>query len=257
MTISVAAEPLMAALLASLRIVAWLLLVPPFSGRSVPARAKVVLALGLSLAVAPSVPAGGLPTGAVALFTVALTQVAVGLALGFVSLLVLGVIQAAGSLIDIFGGFAIVQAFDPSSNQMNTVFGRFHQVLATTLLFVTGGHLVVMGGLLKTFDVLPLGETPSTRGTPSMVIEAFSTFFVTAVQIALPMIAVLFVTDLGLALLTKVNQQMNVMNVMFPAKIGLTLLLVGLSFPMLPDALSRLVEMVNEAAAALVDGGER
>ena len=63
-------------------------------------------------------------------------------------------------------------------------------------------------------------------------------FFVTAVQIALPMIAVLFLADLGLALLTKVAPQLNAINVMFPAKIGLTLLLLGLSFPVLPAGAS-------------------
>ena len=40
----------------------------------------------------------------------------------------------------------------------NTVFGKFHQMLATVLLFVSGGHLMVIGGLLKTFDFLPLGH---------------------------------------------------------------------------------------------------
>lgn len=256
MTISVAAEPLLAALLASLRVIAWLYLVPPFSGRSVPAPAKVVLALGLSFAVAPSVAGAGMPTEVVGLLVVALTQVAIGLALGFVSQLILGVIGAAGSLIDVFGGFALAQAFDPSSMSVNTVFGRFHQMLAGVLLFGSGGHLVVIGGLLKTFDVLPLGESPKTQGASSLLIEAFSTFFLTALQIALPMIAVLFVADLGLALLTKVAPQMNALNVMFPAKIGLTLLLVGLSFPLLPEAIGRLVELVNEAAATLVGGRE-
>ena len=50
------------------------------------------------------------------------------------------------------------------------------------------------------------------------------------------MIAVLFLADLGLALLTKVAPQLNAINVMFPAKIGLTLLLVG---PLLPGAARR------------------
>ena len=40
---------------------------------------------------------------------------------------------------------------------MTTVFGQFYQLLATVLLFVTDGHLIVLGGLLNTFDVLPLG----------------------------------------------------------------------------------------------------
>ena len=88
-----------------------------------------------------------------------------------------------------------------------------------------------------------------------MLMTAFKMFFITAVQIALPMIAVLFLADLGLALLTKVAPQLNAINVMFPAKIGLTLLLLGLSFPVLPQAMSRLVELAQQAMAALAGAG--
>ena len=95
MTISLAAEPVLAYLLASLRIVAWLFLVPPFSGRTVPTTAKVVLSVGLAFAIAPSVADKGVPTGSAALVVVALTQVSVGLALGFATQLILGAIAAA------------------------------------------------------------------------------------------------------------------------------------------------------------------
>ena len=47
MTVTVAGQPLLALLLASVRIVAWLAIVPPFSTRTVPAAAKVVLGLAL------------------------------------------------------------------------------------------------------------------------------------------------------------------------------------------------------------------
>ena len=261
MTLSLAAEPAIGYLLASLRIVTWLYLVPPFAGRSMPSSAKVVLSIGLSLGIAPSVIAAGVPTGSVQLVVVALTQVVVGALLGFVAQLLLGVIAAAGSLVDLFGGFALAAAYDPLAMSVNTIFGKFHQVLATMLLFATGGHLLVIGGLLKTFEVLPLGETPTFDGSPTLLITAFSVFFMTAVQIALPMIAVLFLADLGLALLTKVAPQMNALNFMLPAKIGLVLLLIGLSFPMLPEVTDRLVELVNESAAAIAgasgpgDGG--
>lgn len=255
MTISLAAEPVIAYLLASLRIVAWLFVVPPFASRGVPAAAKVVLSIGLAFAIAPSVLRQGVPTATAELLVVALTQVVVGLGIGFVTMMVLGAIAAAGTLVDVFGGFALAQGFDPLNMQMNTVFGKFHQLLATVLLFVTGGHLIVIGGLLKTFEVLPLGESPDFDGAPDLLVTAFTMFVVTSVQIALPMIAVLFIADLGLALLTKVAPQMNALNVMFPAKIGLVLLLIGLSFPALPGATERLVEMANEATAALVGGG--
>jgi flagellar biosynthesis protein FliR len=47
---------------------------------------------------------------------------------------------------------------------------------------------------------------------------------------------------------------MNALSVMLPAKIGLVLLLIGLSFPMLPEVTHRLVELVNESAAAIAAG---
>jgi flagellar biosynthetic protein FliR len=62
---------------------------------------------------------------------------------------------------------------------------------------------------------------------------------------------VLFLSDLGLALLTKVAPQLNAFNVMFPVKVGMTLLLVGLSFPVLPDAVDRLVDLATQAMSTL------
>jgi flagellar biosynthetic protein FliR len=253
MTLTVAGAPLVAYLLASIRILSWLAVVPPFSGRSVPTMAKVVLALGLAFAVVPT--ADGIPLDTVGLLLNVGTQVLVGLAMGFVTQLMLAAISTAGSLIDVFGGFSLAQGFDPLSMNQNTVFGKLHQMLATVLLFVSGGHLLVIGGLLRTFHFLPLGTTPDWSGAPDLLIKAFSLFFVTAVQIALPMIAVLFLADLGLALLTKVAPQLNAINVMFPAKIGLTLLLIGLSLPVLPQALSRLVELATQAMSTLSGAG--
>src|SRR6476646_3773880 len=249
MTLTVAGAPLVAYLLASLRIVAWLALVPPFSGRSVPVMAKVVLSLGLAFAAVPG--ASAIPLGTADLLLNAVTQVFVGAAMGFVTQLLLAAVAAAGSLIDVFGGFALAQGFDPLSMNQTTVFGTFHQLIATALLFVSGGYLLVIGGLLRTFEFLPLGTTPDWGGTPDVLLTAFRLFFVTAVQIALPMIAVLFLADLGLALLTKVAPQLNAINVMFPAKIGLTLLLLGLSLPVLPEAVSRLVDLATQAMARM------
>jgi flagellar biosynthetic protein FliR len=255
MTLTVAGEPLLAYLLASLRIVAWLALVPPFAGRAVPTTVKVVLSLGLAFAVAPSLAGSGIPTDTGGLLLTSLTQVVVGAAMGFVTYMLFAAIATAGSLVDMFGGFQLAQGFDPLAMNMNTVFGKFHQMLATMLLFATGGHLLVLGGLLKSFSVLPVGELPDLTGAPDVMLTAFDMFFVTAVQMALPLVAVLFVADLGLALLTKVAPHLNAINVMFPAKIGLTLLLLGLSFPVLPEALSRLVDLANQAMSALVGGG--
>lgn len=254
MTITVAGEPLIAYLLASVRIVAWLAIVPPFSSRAVPAMAKVVLSLGLALAVAPGMT-GDIPIGFWELAVNIVTQVLIGAGMGFVTYLLFQAIATAGSLIDLFGGFALAQGFDPLGLTMNTVFGKFHQMLATMLLFATGAHLLIIGGLLSTFRFLPVGTSPKVNEPTEILVTAMGMLFTTAVQIALPMIAVLFIADLGLALLTKVAPQLNAINVMFPAKIGLTLLLLGLSFPVLPKATERIVDLAMQAMAAISGAG--
>lgn len=253
MTLTISGEPLIALLLASVRIVAWLTIVPPFSGRAVPSTVKVVIGLGLAFAVVPD--AQGIPLDTVGLFLNILTQVLIGVSMGFVTQLLLAAIAAAGSLIDVFGGFSMAQAFDPLSMNSTTVFGKFHSALATVLLFATGGHLLVIGGLLKTFQFVPLGTTPDWSGFDEVLLTAFKLFFTTAVQIALPLIAVLFIADIGLALLTKVAPQLNALNVMFPVKIGLTLLIVGLSFPVLPGVLDHLVDLSTQAMSTMSGAG--
>jgi flagellar biosynthetic protein FliR len=245
----------MAYLLASVRIVAWLAVVPPFSSRSVPAMAKVVLALGLSFVVAPALAQDRLPASTPELLLVVLTQVVVGLGMGFVTMLLFAAVSTAGALVDVFGGFALAAAFDPLSMNQNTVFGAWHQWLATALLLVSGGHLVVIGGLLKTFSFLPLSGVPDLAGWQPVLVTAFGMFFTVAVQIALPLIAVLFLADLALALLTKVAPQLSAINIMYPAKIGMTLLLVGLSFPVLPQAVHRLVDYSLQAMSTMSGGG--
>jgi flagellar biosynthetic protein FliR len=254
MTITIAGEPLIAYLLASVRIVAWLAIVPPFSSRAVPAMAKVVLGLGLAFAVTPGL-SGDVPISFWALLVNVVTQVLVGAGMGFVTYLLFQAVATAGSLVDLFGGFALAQGFDPLGMTMNTVFGKFHQMLATMLLFATGAHLLVVGGLLRTFHFLPVGTSPDVDRPTDILVTAMGMFFTTAVQIALPMIAVLFIADLGLALLTKVAPQLNAINVMFPAKIGMTLLLVGLSFPVLPEAVERLADLANQAMSAISGAG--
>jgi flagellar biosynthetic protein FliR len=249
--LSLEGAPLVAYLLASLRLVAWLMIVPPFSTRAVPVLAKTLLALGLALAVAPALAGAAAPADAGMLMVVALQEVLIGATLGFVTFMLFAAVQAAGDLIDVFGGFSLAAAFDPLSQTFNSIHGKLFSMLATMLLFASDLHLLVIGGLLRTFEAMPVGTMWEPTEATQVVGTAFSVFFTCAVQIALPLIAVLFLADLGLALLTRVAPQLNAIGIMFPAKIGLTLMVVGMSFAVLPDTLTRLLEVISEAMAAL------
>jgi flagellar biosynthetic protein FliR len=195
------------------------------------------------------------PADAVALASSALQEALIGASLGFVMFLVFSAVQAAGDLVDVFGGFSLAAAFDPLNQNMNSVHGKLFSMLATMLLFSSGAYLLVVGGVLRSFEQMPVGTAWHPAGPAQVATTAFGMFFSAAVQIALPLVAVLFLADLGLALLTRVAPQLNAIGIMFPAKIGLTLLMVGMSFAVLPDAMRRLLEMMSQATGALLGSG--
>ncbi len=195
---------------------------------------------------------GAVPEDTAALLGVVLQEALIGASMGFVTFLVFSAIQAAGDLIDVFGGFSLAAAYDPLSQNMNSVHGKLFSMLGVMLLFASNAHLLVIGGLLRSFEKMPVGTAWHPSSVTEVISVAFSMFFAAAVQIALPLIGVLFLADLGLALLTRVAPQLNAIGIMFPAKIGLTLMTVGLSFAVLPDTMMRLLETLSQAMAAMV-----
>src|SRR5436305_1380296 len=90
----------------------------------------LVLRLASGLFVAPKLAATPVSLSTGSFLAAVLLQVAVGLTLGFVALILFSAIQAAGQLIDLSGGLSLAQAFDPFSNVQSSVFGRFYQILA-------------------------------------------------------------------------------------------------------------------------------
>ena len=153
-------------------------------------------------------------------------QVFAGLALGFVAVLVFSVFQSAGSLIDLFSGLTIAQVYDPLSGSASGSFGRFYQLLATTLLFAIDGHLLLVRGFLTSFDAAPLTEI-STGAGAEVLTRGIGLFFLAAIEIAAPLLAALFLTEVALGLLSRAAPQMNVFVLGIPLKILLTFTLAA------------------------------
>lgn len=249
MTITADYDLLVGFMLALVRASAWLVLVPPFGTRAIPVQVKIGLAAGLSLPVASKLAADAPAPEVVPLVGAIVLQVGIGVALGFLVYLFFAAVQAAGELIDVFGGFTVAPAYDPLSNAQSSTFGRFYQLLATTLLFAVDGHLLLVRGFLTSFDAV--SANPTLDDFSEGFIDAFGTFFLAAIEIAAPLLGVLFLSEVALGLLSKAAPQMNVFLVGFPVKIILTLALVGLALPLMPGAVSSLIEGAIKAGSGL------
>ena len=245
---------LIAIFLGSARAGAWLMLCPPFNSRLIPAQAKVLLSIGIALPMVPfltpAVPS--LETSAIIFAT--LMQVFVGAALGFVTYLLYAAVQAAGDLIDVFGGFTLASAYDPLSQNQSSIFGRFYNLVAATLLFATDGHQLVLRGFMQSYETLPLDASFSLETFNNLLVRGVGEMFVSALQIAGPLIAVLFLTDVAFGLLNRVAPALNAFQLGFPAKIMLVLVLSGTAITILPGVLSDIVDRAVSAVVQLSGG---
>lgn len=245
---------LLAFLLALVRASAWTAVAPPFNSRIIPIRVKTGVSAALAIACVPHLPADRIPTDLGPFLAAVLAQILIGLSLGFLTQLLFGAVQTAGALIDVLGGFSISQALDPLLNMQNSVMGRFYEILATTLLFVIGGHLLLIHGFVLSFDALPLSAPPMNH-IAAMIVHDLAKFGLAALEIGAPLIAALFLSELVLGIMAKAAPQMNVFMLSFPFKILLVVILIGFALPLLPNAVSSLLNETVRDGTHLLRAG--
>lgn len=251
MNIPIDASWIEAVMLASVRLAAFILVAPPFSYRAIPGTVKALLAVGLGLAVSPVVTQGYTQLDFGPLLLAIVMQLLIGFALGFLVMIVFAAVQSAGSLLDLFGGFQLAQGYDPQLSITGAQLTRLFQMSALALMFSSGAYQLLLGGLARSFTAIPLGSGLNVTATVHAMITATSNMFVSSLQIAGPLIIVLFLADLGLGLLTRIAPALNAFSMGYPVKILITLSLGGILFVALPGVVTALT---GDAVNALVAG---
>lgn len=253
-TYTVPLSTVLAVLLGSIRAGVWLALCPPFNNRGAPAPVKALLSVAIALPLAPSL-APQIPAGMSAgvLIANAVEQAVVGAALAFITALLFAAVQVAGNLIDLVGGFTLAFAMDPFSLQGNAVFGRFYNLIGMALMFATDSHQLILRGFARSYTAIPLTDAMSLRTFADIITGGLGEMFLAGLQIAAPLIAVMLAVDVALGLLTRAAPALNPFAFGFPAKVLLTLLIVGSAMLLLPNAIANLTDRSVTLVLRLLD----
>jgi flagellar biosynthetic protein FliR len=123
-------------------------------------------------------------------------------------------------------------------------FTRLFHMAALALLFSTDGYQLILGGLMRTFTAVPVTAVLDQAPSADALVTGFSQLFLASVQIAGPMIIVLFLADVGLGLLTRVAPAINAFALGFPLKILITVAFGSVVFLALPRVVASLTEGV-------------
>lgn len=236
------------------RILALVASAPVIGNAGVPASLKIALGLFITVLVAPLIPspAGIDPASAAGLLIMA-QQVLIGLAMGFSMHVVFHAAEMAGEFIGLQMGLGFATLYDASVPGMIPIIGQFLGVVVTLAFLAVDGHLMLISVLVESFQVLPLAPLSGPAGLLA-VAEWGSSIFTYGLALALPLLAALLITNVGLGVLTRAAPQLNIFAVGFPLTILVGFLGLTLALPYFAPTLERLfmdglAQMLRLAAA--------
>jgi flagellar biosynthesis protein FliR len=154
------------------------------------------------------------------------SEAALGLGVGLSIAFIIEAFLVGAQIISLQAGYSFASTVDPSTQADSTVLGMFAQTAAALLFFATGLDREVLRVFARSLEMVPAGTFLLSRGGGQAILGAASSMFSVGLRLALPVIAVLIMTDISLALLGRVNAQLQLLTIAFPVKmvIGLSML---------------------------------
>lgn len=231
-----------------IRVLALFSALPVFGQRTVPARVRVALAFLIALCAQVSLPemprvALDSPTA----FMLVAQQVLIGVTLGFAVRLIFAAVEFAGELIGLQMGLNFAGFFDPMTASQGTAAGSFFGTMVAWLFIVINGHLTVIAAVIQSFQAFPAAPEPFAF-LHAVQPQVWGTeLFRLGTWIALPMIAMLLFVNLVLGMVSRVAPQMNVFAIGFPITLGVGLVGMLLTLPMMQTPFAMALERMLSA----------
>lgn len=235
------------------RILGLIMVAPVFGHRAVPGRVKIGLGIFIALIIAPTLP----PMPDVSLGSwhglfILVQQLLIGIAIGFIMRIIFAAVEAAGEIVGLQMGLGFASFFDPQSAGQTLVLARFFNMLALLVFLAVNAHLLLIGVLVDSFQTLPISPQPLSAAGFYNVAAFGSTVFAVGLQLALPLIAILLMTNLSLGILTRSAPQLNIFAIGFPITLGVGLIVLNLTLPYFVPQLEKMLQNGFQATTMLI-----
>ncbi|MQA40006.1 flagellar biosynthetic protein FliR [Rugamonas aquatica] len=223
------------------RILGLLAASPLFGNSSVPASVKISLGVLLAMVVAPAVPVlpGSDPLSLAGLL-ILVQEMLIGLAMGFSIRIVFAAVEMAGEISSLTMGLGFATFFDPNTQGRSSAISQFLALVATMAFLAVNAHLVLLSVLVESFYTLPVSASPVYGGGFKQLADWGGRIFSTGVQLSLPIVAALLITNVALGILTRAAPQLNLFGIGFPITLGVGLLVIAMTLPYLATPVQNL-----------------
>jgi len=222
---------------------------PVFGAMNIPVRIRISLAGALAFTLLAILqPKVGQPPKDMIEFALAVGNEALsGILIGGFFGLVLQAALMAGAFIDLQLGLGLSQALNPVAGVPVSVIGQFKYMLCLVIFLCADAHHLMLSSLVQSYSSMPTLSASLMPALQEGILDLIGRLSLLALQMAMPVVAVSFIVDAGLALINKAVPQMQSFFVGMPVKIGLGMLVLTLALPAMTIGVRSGVEHAMEA----------
>lgn len=234
------------------RILALIAASPIFGNARIPQMVKVALGVLLAMVIAPNLPAvPAADPSSWAGFLILIREIIIGAGMGFAMRVVFGAIEMAGEISSLTMGLGFASFFDPMSQGRSSAVSQFLVWVATLAVMAVNAHLILLEALAESFVTLPIGAIAfHNDGFWEMALFG-SKIFSAGLQLALPIVAALLITNVALGILTRAAPQLNLFGIGFPITLSVGFLTLTMTLPFMNMPIQQLVNQGIEEARRL------
>jgi flagellar biosynthetic protein FliR len=196
--------------------------------------ARIALILGVTIALFPvwPHPAAEANPGLFAMWM--LSEAALGTGIGLAVAFALEAFQMGAQMLGLQAGYSFASTVDPSTQADSTVLIVIAQTAASLVFFASGLDREVIRIFAQSLVTFPPGTFVLSKEVTHLILMAGTTMFSTGLRLALPIVAAMLMIDISLALLGRINSQLQLHYITFPMKMVVALLLLGWIVTMFP-----------------------
>lgn len=229
-----------------------LLFVPMPGLKAAPELSRAFLILALTASLFPLWPRYAIRSASVGLFPLWLAGelvlgLATGVLIGFLSEMVVFTVQCVA----VQAGFSYASSIDPNSEADSSVLQIVAQLLANLLFFNAGVDRFVLKAFARSLQVWPPGQVNVSWDAARAVAGAGAVMMELGLRLALPIAALLLLTDVTLALLGRIQAQLQLLSLAFPVKMLGALAALAALVPLAPMLYRDGLERVGEITGTL------
>jgi flagellar biosynthetic protein FliR len=235
MTLGLPLSTIYAFLLVLARVAGFVAFIPIPGFRNAPDAVRVLLALAVTFALFPVWPNLPNENPQVSQLGVwAFCEAGFGLTAGLAVAFLAETFQIAAQVAGFQAGYGFASTIDPNSQADSGILQVIASLSTGLLLFTTGFDHQLIRILAASFQRFPAGSWAPASANMDGILRLGAEMLSTGLRLAFPIVALLLLIDFALALLGRVQQQLQLLSLAFPVKMATALALLVVLAPAVP-----------------------